>query len=115
MIALTIFALIASTLSKASALAVDNQIHLERKLLATWIAENEIVEMRSSAFAAITKKKKDIKYSGRDWIIDINAKPKKNFSGMPIPLEIKEVTVAISLAENPDSPLQTLTAFIAND
>lgn len=115
MIALTIFALIATTLSQAASITVDNQIHIERKLLATWIAENQIIELRSVSFNEVATGKKEINFADRDWVINTQAAPKKKFSGMPIPLDVKSVIVSVSLKESSDSPLQTLTAYIAND
>lgn len=115
MIALTIFALIATTLSQAASITVDNQIHIERKLLATWIAENQIIELRSISFNEVATGKKEINFADRDWVINTQAAPKKKFSGMQIPLDVKSVIVSVSLKESPDSPLQTLTAYIAND
>ena len=117
MIALTIFALMATTLSQTAAITVDNQIHIEKKLLATWIAENEIIELRSTPFNNIKSRKKDIKYSERDWIINTTATLKKQLPGMPatLPLEIKSIEVSVSLKDSEDEPLQTLTAYVAND
>ena len=116
MIALTIFALMATTLSQTAAITVDNQIHIEKKLLATWIAENEIIELRSTPFNNISSKK-DIKYSERDWIINTTVALKKQLPGMPatLPLEIKSIEVAVSLKESEDDTVQTLTAYVAND
>lgn len=115
MIALTIFALIATTLSQSASITVDNQIHIEHKLLATWIAENQIIELRSIAYADVKNKKTDIKFGDREWLVTINAKPEKKFGGLPIPLEIKKVDVSVALKPDIDSPLQTLSAYIAND
>lgn len=117
MIALTIFALMATTLSQTAAITVDNQIHIEKKLLATWIAENEIIELRSTPFNNIKSSKKDIKYSERDWIINTTVALKKQLPGMPatLPLEIKSIEVAVSLKESEDDTVQTLTAYVAND
>jgi general secretion pathway protein I len=115
MIALTIFALIATTLSQAASITVDNQIHIERKLLATWIAENQIIELRSVSFNNISTSKNEVEFADRQWIVSILVAPKKKFSGMPIPLDVKSLTVSVSLKESPDSPLQTLTAYVAND
>lgn len=115
MIALTIFALIATTLSQAASITVDNQIHIERKLLATWIAENQIIELRSVSFNNISTNKKEVEFADRQWIISTQVAPKKKFSGMPIPLDVKSLTVSVSLKDSPDSPLQTLTAYVAND
>lgn len=115
MIALTIFALIATTLSQAASITVDNQIHIERKLLATWIAENQIIEMRSIAFEEVKNKKVDLKYGDREWLITVTAKPQKKFGAIPIPLEVKKVEVSVALKPDTESPLQTLVAYIAND
>ena len=117
MIALTIFALMATTLSQTAAITVDNQIHIEKKLLATWIAENEIIELRSGHFDNIISSKKDIKYSARDWIVSRVVALKKQLPGIPatLPLEIKSIEVSVSLKESEDDTLQTLTAYVAND
>ncbi|MFT5592694.1 MAG: general secretion pathway protein I [Oceanicoccus sp.] len=116
MIALTIFALMATTLSQTAAITVDNQIHIERKLLATWVAENEIIELRSTPFANIKSAKKDINYAERDWIISTVVTPKKQLPGMPgLVLDIKSIIVSVSLKESPEDPLQSLTAYVAND
>lgn len=115
MIALTIFALIATTLSQAASITVDNQIHIERKLLATWIAENQIIEMRSIAFEEVKNKKVDLKYGDREWLITVNAKPQKKFGAIPIPLQVKKVEVSVALKPDTESSLQTLVAYIAND
>lgn len=117
MIALTIFALMATTLSQTAAITVDNQIHIEKKLLATWIAENQIIELRSTPFNNIQTSKKDIKFSERDWVIQTVVALKKQLPGMPatLPLEIKSLEVSVSLKESEDEALQTLTAYVAND
>ncbi len=115
MIAITIFAMLATTISQVAAVTVDSQLHLEKKLIASWIAENEIITLRSVSWAEIKKGKKDISLSDRDWIIEIKVKDKKNFAGMPIPLEVKEVTVSVYLKDDNDTSLQTFTAYMAND
>lgn len=115
MIALTIFALIATTLSQSASITVDNQIHIERKLLATWIAENQVIELRSLSFNNIVTSKKEVEFADRQWIVNTLVAAKKKFSGMPLPLDVKSLVVSVSLKESPDSPLQTLTAYVAND
>lgn len=115
MIALTIFALIATTLSKAASTSVDTQIHLERKLLATWIAENEIIEMRSTPAGNVRNKSKNLEFADRKWVINQKVSPYKSKTQVSIPLEIKQVDISVSLEETPDYPLQTLTTYIAND
>lgn len=115
MIAITIFAMLATTVSQVASVTVDNQVHLEKKMLATWIAENKIVEMRLLSWDQIKKGKEDIKMSDREWIITTTAKDKKKFGAITLPLELKEVTVSVALKEAPDAPLQSFVAYIAND
>lgn len=115
MIALTIFALIATTLSQSAAITVDNQIHIERKLLATWIAENQIIELRSINYDDLKNNKTEITYGNREWVVSTLVTPRKQYPGIPLKLDIKTVSVSVSLKEQPDSALQTLTAEIAND
>lgn len=114
MVALTIFALLATTLSQTTISAVDNQLNLEQTLFANWIAENEIVELRSKPWEEIINKKIDYEMASQKWIIDRKVSIKKKFSGVSIPLEVKEVIVSISLKDSP-SVLISLTAYLANE
>ncbi len=115
MIAITIFAMLATTISQVAAVTIDSQLHLEKKLIASWIAENEIIALRSESWNEIKKGKKDISLSDRDWIIETKVTDKKNFAGMPIPLEVKEVSVSVFLKDDADTSLQTFVAYMAND
>ena len=113
MIAITIFAMLATTVSQVASITVDNQIHLEKKMLATWIAENKLVEMRLLSWDQIKKGKEDIKMSDREWIVTTTAKDKK-IELLPF-LELKEVSVSVALKESPDAALQSFVAYFAND
>ncbi len=115
MIAITIFAMLATTVSQVASVTVDNQIHLEKKMLATWIAENKIIEMRTLEWDKVKKGKEDIKMSDREWIITTTVKEKKKFGVLPIPLDLKEITVSVALKEMSDAPLQSFISYIAND
>jgi general secretion pathway protein I len=117
MIAVTVFALIAVSVSQATSISVDNQIHLEQKLIACWIAENETVLMRSEGWDKIKNGSKELEYANREWIINKKVKDKKTFKGVPvaIPLDIREVEISVALQDKPDHPLFTLTSFMAKD
>jgi len=112
MIAITIFAMLATTISQVASVTVDNQIHLEKKMIASWVAENKLVEMRSLPWADIKKGSEDIKMSEREWLVKTTVKDKKDF---PIKIEVREVNVSVSLKSEPDSPLQSFVAYMAND
>ncbi|MEH6344756.1 MAG: type II secretion system minor pseudopilin GspI [Bermanella sp.] len=113
MIAITIFAMLATTVSQVASVTVDNQIHLEKKMLAAWIAENKLIEMRFLPWNDIKKGTDEVKMSNREWLINTTVSIKKDFGG--IPMEAKEVTVAVSLKSEPDSVLQSFVSFLAND
>ncbi|EAT13455.1 type II secretion system minor pseudopilin GspI [Bermanella marisrubri] len=115
MIAITVFALVASTLSQSSAITVDNQIHLEKKVLASWIAENKISELRFTPYQDITNERSEIEFADRKWQIKTTVTPKKQFQGIPLPLDVKQVTVSVSSKQNPDNSIHTLIAYMAND
>lgn len=114
MVALTVFALIATTLSQTTASAVDNQLSVEQALFANWIAENEITKLRSSPWNDIKKNSKDIFMANQDWTIKTSVAIKKSFSGVAIPLEVKEVTVSIHIKDQ-TSTTSSLTAYLANE
>jgi len=114
MIALTIFALIATTLSQTTSVSVDNQIHMERKLIANWIAENEINLLRSKPYSEIKNSKTEVSASEREWVITTKVQPQKQFSGIPIPLDVKRIELEVSFKEE-ENPLISLVAYLAND
>jgi len=115
MIAITIFAMLASTISQVAAVTVDNQIHLEKKLLATWIAENDIIKMRSLPWNEIKSGKDELKLSDREWFIKRVVKDKKSFGGINLPVEVRQVNISVYIKSHPDNALQSFVAYIAND
>lgn len=114
MIALTVFALMATTLSQTTASAVDNQLGIERSIFANWIAENEIMLLRSNTWEDIKSSSSDIEMANQEWVVNKKVKDKKSFSGVAIPLEVKEVTVTVSL-KGQSSSIVNLTAYLANE
>ncbi len=115
MIAITIFAMLASTISQVAAVTIDNQIHLEKKLMATWIAENDIIKMRSLAWNEIKSGKDELKLSDREWLVKRVVKDKKSFGGINLPVEVREVNVSVYLKSHPENALQSFVAYMAND
>lgn len=111
MIAITIFAMLATTVSQVASVTVDNQIHLERKMVASWIAENKIIELRLSTWDKIKKSSEDVKMSDREWVVKVAAKDVKDF---PLPIPLREVNVSVALKATPDSILQSFVVYIAD-
>lgn len=114
MIALTIFALIATTLSQTTSVSVDNQIYLEQKLIANWIAENEIIRLRTEPFANIKNTKTEIEYSDREWIMNTVVANKCIESPIPLNLKRVEIQILAKQAES-SSPIISLVTCMAND
>ena len=115
MIAITIFAMLASTISQVAAVTVDSQVHLEKKLLASWIAENDLIKMRSLAWDEIKSGRDELKFSDRQWLVKRVVTDKKNVAGINLPIEVREVNVSVYLKSQPEHALQTFVAYIAND
>lgn len=114
MVATIIFVLLASMIGQVASSNVGNHIHLENKVIASWIAENETIELRSKRWDQIKNETKEVESSNRKWSVRNSVVEKKDFMGIP-GLIIKEVSVAVSLAEDPDSPLQTYQSYMANE
>lgn len=114
MVATIIFVLLASMIGQVASSNVGNHIHLENKIIASWIAENETIELRSKGWNVIKTETKEVEASNRKWSVRNSVVEKKDFMGVP-GLIIKEVSVAVSLADDPDSPLQTYQSYMANE
>lgn len=116
MIAITIFALVASTLSQTTSIAVGNQLNLEDRMIASWIAENQIIELRSVPWQDIKTESKEVEFANRKWAIKTLVTPQKQFSGVAIPLDIKKAEVSVSDINNQeDASVISYTAYLANE
>lgn len=114
MISVIVFAMMASMISQVTSTNIGNHVHLENKVMASWIAENETIELRSVPWAEIKNKSKDLESANRKWLVKNNVVEKKDFMGVP-GLIVKEVSISVALNETPDSPLQTYVSYMAND
>ena len=112
MIAITIFAMLATTVSQVASVTVDNQIHLEKKMIAAWIAENKLIDLRSLDWPLVKKGSEEVKMSDREWLVKTTVQIKKDFGG--IPMEAKEVNVSVSLKNEPEAVLQSFVSYIGS-
>ncbi|WP_233710358.1 type II secretion system minor pseudopilin GspI [Pseudomaricurvus albidus] len=70
LIALSIFAICASTLLQQSGRSVRQASYLETRAQASWIAENELARLRlSEQFAPVGKQEKEITFANRQWFV----------------------------------------------
>lgn len=114
MIAVIVFAMMASMISQVASTNIGNHVHLENKVIASWIAENETIELRSVGWNEIKNKTRELESANRKWFIQNSVIEKKDFMGVP-GLIVKEVSISVALNETPDSPLQTYMSYMAND
>jgi len=74
MVALAIIAIALSAVSRSLGLTVSNQTHLESRVLATWVAENSIVEQQ--LFPGKQAEKKQVQSMlNRQWVIETTSEP----------------------------------------
>lgn len=114
MVAVIVFSMVAMMISNVASSNIGNHLHIENKMVAAWIAENETIELRSVGWGEIKNKTKDMEMANRAWSINFAVTEKKDFLGVP-GLIVKEVEVSVALAESPESSLQTYTSYMAND
>lgn len=70
LIALSIFAICASTLLQQSGRSVRQATYLETRTQASWIAENELARLRlNEQFTPVGKQEKEITFANRQWFV----------------------------------------------
>ena len=94
MIALTIFAALAVTISSTASQAANNVLYLEEKILATWVAENHLTQLHiqarsSQALPAIGNADERVEMAQREWIVKTSVE-KTEFPG------VQRITVSVA-------------------
>jgi general secretion pathway protein I len=70
LIALSIFAICASTLLQQSGRSIRQAAYLETRTHANWIAENELERLRlSEQFVPLGVQEKELRFANRQWLI----------------------------------------------
>lgn len=110
MIALTIFAALAVTISSTASQAVNNTLHLEEKVLATWVAENALTQMRiqtraSQALPPQTQSKEALEMAGREWVVKTNVE-KTDFPG------VVRITISVALERDKEYNLASVATIL---
>jgi general secretion pathway protein I len=107
MVALTIFAALAATISSVSSSNVNQYIHLRDKTLAGFVAENQITTMRYEEFPDEGFSKITTTLGGQEWFLEIDVSPKSIIPNEPKPL-IHEITVSVFKDEDRDNSIISL-------
>lgn len=106
LIALSIFAICASTLLQQSGRSVRQATSLETRTQASWIAENEMERLRlAEEFAAVGRQEKEITFASRQWFITQDITNTSN----------QDLRKAVIEVRDGDTPLATqyqLTGFL---
>lgn len=112
MVSLTIFAFCAVSMNYVLTQSVDNFRRMERNTLASWIAENEITELRLRPnYPGAGQQRKRLEYAGRDWELVTQV------SNTEDP-RMRRVEVSVYLSEqgaSEPSLVTSLTGFLGRD
>lgn len=89
MIAITIFAVVASSIASVNSQTTSNLLAMEEKTLAMLVAENRLVEMRLAGYPNVSETNDQVDMAGREWFIVTQVEE------TPLP-DTRRVTVAVS-------------------
>jgi general secretion pathway protein I len=104
MIAVTIFAVVATTIANVSSQTVSNLLVIEEKTLAALVAENRLAEMRLAGYPNVSQTNDTFDMANREWFI------RTEVEETPFP-DTRRVTVAVS-REDEGGELARLTTLI---
>lgn len=105
MIALSIFAVMASAISKTASQNADTVLYLEEKTLASFVAENRLNKLKLSGYPAATQTKDDEDMAGREWHIVTKVED------MPFP-DFRKIEISVAKMSDKENPLISLTGFM---
>lgn len=89
MVALIIFAICAATLVQQSGRSTRQALHLDTRMKANWIAENELERMRLTGYPVTGKKTREFKYAKQTWLVESDVTNTNN-------PDLRKVVVAVS-------------------
>ncbi|WLD56649.1 type II secretion system minor pseudopilin GspI [Salinispirillum sp. LH 10-3-1] len=69
MVALAVFAVIASSVVLVNTRAISNAALLENRLFGLWVAENKMAELRISGAPPINEYENEVSNFGREWVV----------------------------------------------
>lgn len=104
MIALSIFAVMAATISSTASQNTNTTLYLEEKTLASFVAENRLNQLKLSGYPAATTTKDDVEMTDREWHITTKVED------TPLP-NFRRIDVQVSKMSDKENPLVSLTGF----
>ncbi len=110
MVALAIFASAAAVLVISDGSAIKQTIYLEEKILASWIAENQLARMQLEAqWPELGKKEGTVSFAQRNWkvVTEVSKTSQSNFNKVELTVSRQEQTQSAE-----DNVLFTLTGYL---
>nr|WP_255490958.1 type II secretion system minor pseudopilin GspI [Spartinivicinus marinus] len=110
MVALAIFASAAAVLVISDGSAIKQTIYLEEKILASWIAENQLARMQLEAqWPELGKKEGTVSFAQRNWkvVTEVSKTSQENFNKVELTISRQEQTKSAE-----DNVLFTLTGYL---
>jgi len=105
MIAVTVFAVIATTISQTTSQSVGNLLYLQDKTLASFVAENRLTEVRLSGYPNVGDSNDVVDMAGREWRVNT----KVENTEFP---DTRRVTVAVASIDDKESSLATIVTIM---
>lgn len=105
MIALSIFAVMAATISRTASQNADTVLYLEEKTLASFVAENRLNQLKVSGYPAATQTKDEVEMANREWHITTKVED------TPLP-NFRRIEVQVAKLTDKETPLVNLTGFM---
>lgn len=105
MIALSIFAVMAATISRTASQNADTVLYLEEKTLASFVAENRLNKIKLTGYPAATQTKDSEEMANREWHIVTKVED------MSFP-NFRKIEVSVAKMSDKENPLINLTGFM---
>ncbi|MGB1091072.1 MAG: type II secretion system minor pseudopilin GspI [Oceanobacter sp.] len=106
LIALTIFAAIATVVSGTTSQSTDTALYLENRTLASWVAENRLAQIRLiPSGVSVGEANDNLDLGNREWKVHTKI-ISTEMAG------VMRVTVSVSLTDDPDYTLTTLATVM---
>lgn len=105
MIALSIFAVMAATISRTASQNADTVLYLEEKTLASFVAENRLNKMKLLGYPETVQSKDSVDMAGREWhiVTKVEDTPLPNF---------RRIEIKVAKVSDKENPLINLTGFM---
>ena len=107
LVAIAILAVALAATSRAASVATDGALETRQRLLATWVAENRVAELRARRlFPAAATTRFNTTQAGLDLVVDEAVSETPN-------AVIRRVDLAVADARDPNRVLTRLTAYVS--